>query len=82
MTTITVHPEDASQIEAVKAIMKALKIKFEITKEKPYNPEFMAKIKRSEEDFKNGKFTRVKKEDLSKYIDNLWIINLAKVDYD
>ncbi|HSN49532.1 MAG TPA: DUF2683 family protein [Flavobacterium sp.] len=68
MTTITVHPEDASQIEAVKAIMKALKIKFEITKEKPYNPDFVAKIKRSEEDFKNGKFTRVKKEDLQSFL--------------
>lgn len=74
MTTITVHPEDASQIEAVKAIMKALKIKFEISKEKPYNPEFVAKIKRSEEDFKNGKFTRVKAVDLNKYIDNLWVM--------
>lgn len=68
MTTITVHPEDASQIEAVKAIMKALKIKFEISKEKPYNPEFVEKIKRSEEDFKNGKFTRVKKEDLQNFL--------------
>lgn len=68
MTTITVHPEDASQIEAVKAFMKALKIKFEISKEKPYNPEFVEKIKRSEEDFKNGKFTRVKKEDLQNFL--------------
>ncbi|PKP40792.1 MAG: hypothetical protein CVT96_07660 [Bacteroidetes bacterium HGW-Bacteroidetes-13] len=31
---ITVHPKDDSQIEAVKAFMKALKIKFEISKEK------------------------------------------------
>lgn len=68
MTTITVHPENASQIEAVKAIMKALKIKFEISKEKPYNPDFLEKIKRSEEDFKNGKFTRVKKEDLQNFL--------------
>lgn len=71
MTTITVHPEDASQIEAIKAFMKALKIKFEISKEKPYNAEFVAKIKSSEEDFKNGKFTSVKAEDLGKYIENL-----------
>lgn len=32
--------------------MKALKIKFEVSKEKPYNPDFVAKIKRSDEDFK------------------------------
>ncbi|MEX0996160.1 MAG: DUF2683 family protein [Flavobacteriaceae bacterium] len=31
---ITLHPKDDAQIEAVKAFMKALKIKFEISKEK------------------------------------------------
>jgi|GEM_PF-872642 len=34
---ITAYTEDASQIEAVKAFMKALKIKFEITNVKPYD---------------------------------------------
>ncbi|AYN04222.1 MULTISPECIES: DUF2683 family protein [unclassified Flavobacterium] len=34
---ITAYTEDASQIEAVKAFMKALKIKFEIANTKPYN---------------------------------------------
>ncbi len=67
---ITAFTQDISQIDAIKAFMKALKIKFEIA-EKPYNPEFVAKIKRSEDDFKNGKFTTVKVEDLSKYIDSL-----------
>lgn len=33
---ITLHPKDESQIEAVKAFMKALKIKFEISKEKTF----------------------------------------------
>lgn len=65
---ITAHPQDDSQIEAVKAFMKALKIKFEISKEKPYNPEFVAKIKKSEQEFKDGKFTRVKKEDLQSFL--------------
>ena len=65
---ITAHPKDDSQVEAVKAFMKALKIKFEIYKEKPYNPEFVAKIKKSEQEFKDGKFTRVKKEDLQSFL--------------
>ncbi|RAR49647.1 DUF2683 family protein [Flavobacterium lacus] len=34
---ITIHPLDDAQIEAVKAFMKALKIKFEISKEKPFS---------------------------------------------
>ncbi|WP_310558982.1 DUF2683 family protein [Flavobacterium sp.] len=67
---ITAFTKDASQIEAIKACMKALKIKFEIA-EKPYNPEFVAKIKRSEEQYKKGQFTRVKAEDLNQFIDNL-----------
>ena len=33
---ITAYTEDDSQIEAVKAFMKALKIKFEIANVKPY----------------------------------------------
>jgi hypothetical protein len=67
---ITAFTKDISQIEAIKAFMKALKIKFEIG-EKPYNPEFVAKIQRSEEDFKNGKFRTVKAKDINKYIDSL-----------
>ena len=65
---ITAYTEDASQIEAVKAFMKALKIKFEISKEKPYNPEFVAKIERSKQEFKDGKSIRVKKEDLQSFL--------------
>jgi phosphoribosylamine-glycine ligase len=65
---ITAYTEDASQIEAVKAFMKALKIKFEISQEKPYNPEFVAKIEKSKQEFKDGKSIRVKKEDLQSFL--------------
>jgi hypothetical protein len=65
---ITAHTEDASQIEAIKAVMKALKIKFEITKEQAYNPEFVEKIEKSKKEFKEGKTTRVKKEDLQNFL--------------
>jgi hypothetical protein len=33
---ITLHPNDETQVEAVKAFMKALKIKFEISNEKSF----------------------------------------------
>ena len=68
---ITAFTEDTSQVDAIKAFMKALKIKFEIAKDKPYNADFVAKIKSSEDDFKKGKFTTVKPENLSNYIDSL-----------
>jgi hypothetical protein len=56
---ITAHTEDASQIEAIKAVIKAFKIKYSISKSKetesPYNPEFVAMVKQGKEDIKNGK---------------------------
>ncbi|MGC4129460.1 MAG: hypothetical protein QM564_07835 [Bergeyella sp.] len=66
---ITAYTEDSSQIEAIKAFMKALKIKFEFSKEKsPYNTEFVQKIKQGDEDLKNGKGRAVTLEEL----DSLW----------
>lgn len=66
---IIAHTNDASQIEAIKAFMKALKIKFELSKEQsPYNPEFVKKIQEGDEDLKNGKGRRITLEEL----DSLW----------
>jgi len=62
---ITAYTEDDSQIEAVKAFMKALKIKFEISKDKPYNQEFVAKIKQGDKDIKAGKGRKVTAEELN-----------------
>lgn len=62
---ITAHTQDASQIVAVKAFMKALKIKFEITKDKPYNPEFVEKIISGDDDYKAGKGRKVTVEELN-----------------
>lgn len=64
----TAYTEDLAQIEAIKAFMKALKIKFEVSKEQPYNPEFVEKIEKSKQEFKEGKSTRVKKEDLQSFL--------------
>jgi hypothetical protein len=64
----TAYTEDASQIEAVKAFMKALKVKFEISKDSPYNPEFVAKIEKSKQQVLEGKVTRVEKENLKEFL--------------
>lgn len=56
---ITAYTEDASQIEAIKAVIKAFKIKYKISKaqetKSPYDPKFVAMIKQGERDLKNGK---------------------------
>lgn len=67
---ITAYTEDASQIEAIKAVIKAFKIKFSISKttaiEKPYSPDFVAIIKQGEKDLKNGKGIKMSLEELEK----------------
>lgn len=65
---IIAHPGSDDKFEALKAFMKALKIKFEITKEKPYDPEFVAKIEKSREDYKNGKGRKITLDELN----SLW----------
>lgn len=67
---IKAYPADTSQVDAIKAFMKALKIKFELSKEgdKPYDAEFVEKIKQGDEDLKNGKGRTVTLDEM----DNLW----------
>lgn len=61
-----VHPANEEQVNALKAFAKALKMKFEVTTQKAYNPEFVEKIKKSREQYKEGDFTVIKTEDLWK----------------
>ncbi|MEZ4911891.1 MAG: hypothetical protein R2774_13640 [Saprospiraceae bacterium] len=49
------HPQTKEQVSALKAFMQALKIKFEISKEENYNPEFVEKIEKARKDYKDGK---------------------------
>jgi len=63
---IIAQPSNDEQVNALKAFLKALKIKFEITSEKPYNPEFVAKIQESREQVKRGEYKIINTEDLWK----------------
>lgn len=63
-----IHPENAEQVNALKAFVKALKIKFEIANEKPYNQDFVAKIKKSREEYNDGNFIPVEKDDLQRFL--------------
>lgn len=63
-----VHPANTEQVNALKAFVKALKIKFEITNEKSYNAEFIEKIEKSKKEFKEGKFTPVEKDHLQQFL--------------
>jgi hypothetical protein len=65
---ITAYPSDMSQIVAIKAVMKALKIKFEVSKEESYNPEFVAKIQKGRQDYKDRNFITVKEENFKAFL--------------
>ncbi|MCB9202933.1 MAG: hypothetical protein H6604_07815 [Flavobacteriales bacterium] len=65
--SITAYAEDKNQITALKAFMKAMKIKFKITDgEKPYKSEFVEMIAQNQEDFKNGKFKKITLDEIWK----------------
>ena len=63
-----VHPANEEQVNALKAFVKALKIKFEVTTEKAYNADFVEKIQNSKKEFEEGKFKRVEKDDLQQFL--------------
>ncbi|QNN43328.1 DUF2683 family protein [Pedobacter roseus] len=65
METLIVHPKNKEQLSALKAFVKALKIEF-TTEKSPYKPDFVAKIKRSQEQMKEGKGVKIAVEDLWK----------------
>jgi uncharacterized membrane protein (DUF106 family) len=57
METINIkaYTADTTQVKAIKAFMKALKIKFEVMEESPYDPEFVAMIKKGQKEIAQGK---------------------------
>lgn len=63
-----VHPANEEQVHALKAFVKALKIKFEVTTERAYNAEFVEKIQTSKTEFKEGKSIRVEKDNLQQFL--------------
>ena len=68
MSTLLVHTQDADQLKATKAFLKALKIPFEKINddERPYNPEFVAKIEKSMQQADEGKVVKIDLNDIWK----------------
>lgn len=66
--TIIAHPSTSEQVEALKAFVKALKIKFEVKKDavEKYDPAFVDKVSKGDNDFEQGNFKVIKTEDLWK----------------
>ncbi|MRT17942.1 hypothetical protein F3C99_13390 [Vitellibacter sp. q18] len=68
MKTIIIHAEK-DQMKKITTFLKELKVSFETGEEdSPYNPDFVEKIKRSRQEYENGKFQTVAQEDLERYL--------------
>ena len=61
---IITHPTNSNEENALKAFLKALKIKFEVAEETMYNQEFVEKIKESEGQYEKGEYKVIKTKDL------------------
>lgn len=64
METIVVHPKNQKQLAAVEAVLKALNVTFKKEGERLYNPEFIAKMKQSDQDVKAGRTTKIEPADI------------------
>jgi hypothetical protein len=60
------HPETSEQENALKAFVKALKIRFEVTKEKSYDPAFVKKIQESRRQAKEGNTVKIDLDEIWK----------------
>ncbi len=68
METLIVEAKDQKELATVQAVLKALKVSFRKEDKSSYDPTFVAKIEQSVQEVKEGKVTRVKKENLQNFI--------------
>ena len=59
------HPSNEQEMNTIKAFFEALKIKFEVAKDTPYNSDFVAKIEKGREDYRNGKGITLSMDELN-----------------
>ncbi len=60
------HPIDTKELNIITAFFEALKIKFEVTQELPYNPDFVAKIQKSRKQATEGKTVKIELDEIWK----------------
>ncbi len=63
---IIVHPSNEQEMSVIKAFFEALNIKFEVTKDISYDPEFVSKIERSRKQAAEGKTVKIELDDIWK----------------
>jgi len=67
MEALTIHPQNTEQLEAIKSVLKAMKIPFDKSN---YNPEYLKKIQESKKNQEGAVILKCE-EDISDYFKNL-----------
>ena len=62
----TKRDKSGQKMSIIKAFFKALKIKFEVAKDSPYDPEFVAKIEKSRKQADQGETVKIDLDDIWK----------------
>lgn len=60
------RPNSANQLGVIKAFFEALKIKFEVAGDSPYDPSFVKKIQKSRKQATEGKTTKISLDEIWK----------------
>ena len=64
--TFVVYPAGVEQENVLKTLFQALKIKFEVTNERPYNKDFVNMVLQAENSIKQRKGRKVSSEEFDK----------------
>lgn len=78
MEALTIHPKNSDQLEAIKSVLKALKIPFE-KKESLYNPEFVKMIQEAERNSEGSIILLESNEDMDNYFKSLENMNFRDI---
>ena len=65
-STFIIHPETTEQVDALKAFVTALKIKFEVATDTTYDPAFVEKIQEARKEVKEGKSRKISLDEIWK----------------
>ena len=67
-TVFIAKPKTNEQINALKAFMQALKIKYDVADENTYSSEIVDKIEESREQYKKGEYISIDKKDIKDFL--------------
>lgn len=66
MEALTIHPQNEEQLEAIKSVLKVLKIRFEVKEGNAYDTKFVERVLEAKEEIKHGKGVKIATPDLWK----------------